>query len=191
MATRWDGYSPEVNEGLDLGFWLPPVFRLWRRAFMRESRQLKLLPGEVEILCRHLVGAHGHVSHGGSWSPLMRSRSANGKTTYMNLIRLNLVAHSGSLRFRHDLLPRCNGAPPTACRQSRHDYISLWEGVLTSNTTVKTRRRFRKRGKESQTEKKLATVFLVILIVNPKQITASQQTRQGKTGGQSKQNKTE
>jgi hypothetical protein len=49
-------HLPVVDERLDLGFGLPPVRRLGRRALMRESGELKLLSSEVEIFRRHLDG---------------------------------------------------------------------------------------------------------------------------------------
>ena len=107
FATRdEEGFSPEVNQRLDLGFWLPPVFRLGRRALMRQSRELELLPREIEILCRylHVIEASAPVPFFSNAVMICAKRGNERNLTYMNLVRLNLVAHGWSFRFqRHDL----------------------------------------------------------------------------------------
>lgn len=45
----------------------------------------------------------GAISHC-SWSRLDTVRICGWVTTYVDLVRLNLIAHGGSLRFHHGLL---------------------------------------------------------------------------------------
>ena len=163
------GTVPEVNERLDLGLWLPPVFRLWRRALMRQSRQLKLLPGEVEILCRHLERTGALVMVRGRAMPnafmicdgkpptwilygLTSSPTAgvSGSAMTADLVAAVLdLLHAGT---------SCNSTIP--CEGLAHG----------SQHSSQTEENVSKRGGRSRTEE-LSTVFLVILIVQAKTYT--------------------
>lgn len=85
---------------------------------MRESCELKLLLGEVQILGRYLFVESVRLL---SEEVLLWERVA----TYTNLVRLNLVAYRGRLGFHHYFVAVAHALQHVG---SRKPYMSSSEG---------------------------------------------------------------